>query len=160
MNDSLTQPVDQTTSETPKPISRLRKSKEQHEKAAKLIASGVPINKALIASGWSKHKANMGKRALTAPLMNAIAAEGVHLQELGRQALADPKAAEHAIAGRLMLNVMQGKDDAVQSVKTLGSHRAINCFVPDTQLGIQVNIGTLDALEDDSLIRTVTVDPK
>jgi hypothetical protein len=149
-------PTQSPNSDPPKQINRIRKTKEQIDKAAKLIAEGSPIMPALMQSGWTRAGANRGKAALSGRLINAIAKKGVHLSELGRQALADPKAAEAVIMGRLMLNATMGKDEGVQSAKLAGSHRSINCFVPDNTVAVQVNVSTLDSLDDDSLITTPT----
>lgn len=130
------------------------KAPEQHEKAAQLLAQGKPIRTALIEAGYSPKQAAKGKKALTAPILNALAKHGKHLRDMGRQALIDPTHMHELAVGRTMYAALTGDSKGLDAAKQLGSHKSVNCWQQDVSTGtviIQMQQPMQDALAKPTL---------
>jgi hypothetical protein len=103
----------------------------QQRRAARLLADGVPIRKALVAAGYSDAQARKGRAAIRsrAGLCKALEEESRRWTPEARTALS---------RGRLILNVIQGTDHGVRSAKLLGQERDLALWRPEVQQGIVV----------------------
>jgi hypothetical protein len=119
---------------------RAKHPAEDYIKAAKLIAQGEPVTKALPAAGFSEHLARKGKAGLTGPLKRALMAEmGKGYENLityGRNV--KPEDMRLAVLGGIARNLGQQTDKGVNSLKLAGSLRELNMFTADSQVGIIV----------------------
>ena len=104
---------------------------KQQRKAARLLADGVPIKRALIAAGYSDAQARKGVAAIRsrAGLCQALVEEGRRWT---------PEAREALIRGRLIWNVIHGVDHGVRSAKLLGSEKGLSMWQPASQVGMVV----------------------
>ena len=103
----------------------------QQRKAARLLASGVPIKRALIAAGYSEAQARKGIAAIRsrAGLRQALVEEGRRWT---------PEAMAALIRGRLIWNVIHGVDGGTRSAKLLGSEKHLSMWHRDDQQGIVI----------------------
>ena len=69
-------------------------------------------------------------------MWEALAREWNKLESLGRGISAERQ--ENLVPGRLVLNVITGKDDAVQSARQLGADKRISMWQPNSQVGLVV----------------------
>jgi len=113
----------------------MRKTREQKEKLAKLLADEVPITKALETAGWSPLQARKGWKAVPRDVFAILPKKAKALIEKGK---IDKKDMEHLLMGRLVENITKGKDGGSQSAKILGSHRDINLWTPEQMQGLIV----------------------
>lgn len=114
------------------------KTIKQKEKLAKLLADEVPVTKALEIAGWSPTQAAKGWAKVPKDVVKLLPKKAKALIEKGRMNKRD---LEHLVIGRLADNVVKGRDGGAQSAKILGSHREINAWTPDQQLGVII-LGT------------------
>ena len=106
-------------------------STKQQRKAARLLADGVPITRALIAAGCSDAQARKGVAAIRsrAGLCQAL------VEETKRRT---PEAREALVRGRLIWTVIHGVDHGVRSAKILGSEKGLSMWQRQNQTGIIV----------------------
>jgi hypothetical protein len=109
-----------------------RKTPQQKRRLAKLLASDVPVTKALEQAGWSHRSAAKGWERVPADVVAVLPAKARKLIERGRMPKKD---LEDLAIGRLAENIIKGKDGGAQSAKILGSHREINAWEPEGQQG-------------------------
>ncbi len=102
---------------------------------AKLDSPGMTLRKAFSDAGYSQGVADSGWAGVPNKVIKLLAKRGLRYKELGR---IDVETQELITRGRLVHNVLAGKDKAVNSAKLLGSDRRVNMFTPDTQVGIVV----------------------
>lgn len=112
-----------------------RKTPAQHKKLANLLAEEVPIGQALVQAGWSETQAKKGWGAVPDRVIATLPKKMKRLITKGKM---DKRDLEHLAIGRLAENVTSGKDGGAMSAKILGSHREINAWTPDQQLGVIV----------------------
>jgi len=103
----------------------------QQRKAARLLADGMPIKRALIAAGYSDAQARKGVAAIRsrAGLCQALVEESKRWTPEARAAL---------VRGRLIWNVIHGVDHGVRSAKILGSEKGLSMWQPQNQTGVIV----------------------
>lgn len=90
----------------------------------------------MLAAGYSQSTAKRGKASLSKPMLNALVKQGAQLEYLG--GLVSAERQEKIVRGRLLLNTFRGKDEAVQSVKLLGSDRRVAMWRDDAITGVIV----------------------
>jgi hypothetical protein len=103
--------------------------------AAKL-ASGQTIKQSMVEAGYPLSRAKRGIAGMSKKMLKALSAEGYDLAQYGKSLSLDTL--KNMVIGRLATNVVNGKDGGVMSAKTLGSHRELNLFVPESQVGVIV----------------------
>jgi len=113
-----------------------QKSTKQLKKFANAVARGCSLQSAMLDAGYSPSTARRGKAALSKPMWEALAREWNKLELLGRRI--SPERQEAIVRGRLVQNVITGRDDAVQSARQLGADRRISMWQPDSQVGLVV----------------------
>jgi len=112
-----------------------RKTPDQHKKLAQLLSDNVPVGEALVQAGWSERQAKKGMAAVPDKVLAVLPKKMKRLINLGKM---DKERRKDLIRGRLVDNIVQGKDGGAQSAKILGSDQELNLWTPDQQLGVIV----------------------
>jgi len=113
----------------------------QQRKAAQNLLEGKSIHASLLDAGYSPVTAAQGFRAIPATVL-ALMPQESNLVDLGRALTAEQQ--ENLVRGRLVLNVMKGKDSGVASAYRLGQDKRVNMFTPENQTGVVVlNVNAL-----------------
>ena len=92
------------------------------------------LRDALLAAGYSESQACRGMAAVPEGLLPYLVERNHKLEALGRMLSAESQ--ENVVRGRLLMNVVDGKDAGVQSAKLLGSDKRVAMFTPDSQVGV------------------------
>ena len=98
--------------------------------------------RALIDAGYSPKQARKGLFATlqtSGPLREAFENEIIKLVKLS-EILPLPHARANLVRVRLLMNVLSGKDAALQSAKLLGQDKEVAMWEPQQPAGIAVNI--------------------
>lgn len=115
---------------------KVKRPTPRQVKAARLLSDGQKsIRQAMKEAGYSQDTANAGMRAVPATVL-ALMPQESNLIDLGRAVT--PEQQENMVRGRLMLNVMKGRDAGVNSAYRLGQDKRVNMFQPDTQVGVVI----------------------
>ena len=112
------------------------KTKEQHEKLAKLLGEGVPACSALEQAGWSPTQAAKGYAKVPDAVLGMLPKKARKLIQLGKETGKEDR--RSLVYGRLIENVTKGTDKGTFSAKVLGSSSDTNMWVPESQLGLIV----------------------
>jgi hypothetical protein len=113
-----------------------QKSPRQIKRFASAIYKGHSLQCAMLEAGYSPSTARRGRAALSKPMLEALAREWNKLELLGRRI--GPEQQENLVRGRLVQNVITGRDDAVQSARQLGADKRITMWQADSQVGLVV----------------------
>ena len=99
--------------------------------------TGQPIKAVMIAQGFSENTANRGWAEVPAKALRLMSASarGKHLQQLGTIRPADQ---EKLVRGRLVHNVIEGKDAGAMSARALGSDKRVSMWQPDMRNGVVI----------------------
>lgn len=112
------------------------KASLRHSLAAENLSDPkLSIKDALVLAGYAEGSAKRGMASVPAKVLALMAKKGIRLKTLGE---IDADTQEKIVRGRLVHNVIRGKDAGVLSAKALGSDRRVNMFQGDQQLGIIV----------------------
>jgi hypothetical protein len=112
------------------------KTKAQHKKLAELLSQGdIPVSQALLAAGYTETQAKKGMAAVPDAVLKMLPKKAKRLMNLGK---ADKQSRTDLIRGRLMDNVLTGKDGGAMSAKILGQDRELNLWQPDSMTGLIV----------------------
>lgn len=115
---------------------KVKRATPRQVKAAALLANGeTSIRSAMKAAGYSEWTADAGMRAVPATVL-ALMPQESNLIDLGRAVT--PEQQENMVRGRLMLNVMKGRDAGVNSAYRLGQDKRVNMFQADSQVGVVI----------------------
>jgi hypothetical protein len=110
-----------------------RKTHAQHKKLASLLAQDVPVGEALRESGWSARQAMKGWSAVPDQVVIKLPKKAQRLMALGKT---DKESRKNLVRGRLVDNVVKGKDGGAMSAKILGSDTELNLWQPEMQQGL------------------------
>lgn len=114
----------------------VRKATSRQKKAAELLAQpDKTIEGALTEAGYSPMHARKGMAAVSATIL-ALMPRETNFVELGRALT--PEQQESLVRGRLVLNVIRGKDQGVNSAYRLGQDKRVNMFQADAQVGVLI----------------------
>lgn len=114
----------------------MRKPTERQRKAAELLAnSDRPIRTVMVEAGYSQNTADLGRAGIPATVL-ALMPQESNLVDLGKCLNAGDQ--EALVRGRLVINVIKGRDEAVNSAYRLGMDKRVNMFQPDVQTGIVI----------------------
>jgi hypothetical protein len=111
---------------------------ERHRKVAHgILVEGKPIRTALLDAGYSRASANQGLARIrrSVPLAAAYAQEVERLKNLP---VPPAEARAQIVRAKLLENVANNCDNAVQSIKLLGQDREVSMWQPEVQQGIIV----------------------
>lgn len=93
----------------------------------------------MLEAGYSEGKAGMGKAGLPVGVINQLASDGERYIKLGKQFSPDHRA--NIVRGKLLENVLFGKDSATKSLELLGKDIAVGIFKSDsTAVNVQINL--------------------
>ena len=111
---------------------------ERHRQVArKILVEGKPIRTALLEAGYSQPSANQGM----ARIRRSIPLAAAYAQEIERlKNLPVPTAEVRAqiVRAKLLENLRNNRDNAVQSLKLLGLDREVSLWQPESALGLIV----------------------
>ncbi len=110
-----------------------QKTPAQHKKLASLLAQDVPVGEALREAGWSERQSMKGWDAVPDKVIIKLPKKAQRLMELGKT---DKESRKNLVRGRLVDNVVKGKDGGAMSAKILGSDTELNLWQPDFQQGL------------------------
>jgi len=103
--------------------------------ATGILVEGKPIRTALLDAGYSQASANQGMARIrrSLPLAAAYAQE---VERLKNNLVPPPAVRAQIVRNKLLENVAQNRDNAVQSLKLLGQDRELSLWQPEAQAGI------------------------
>jgi hypothetical protein len=111
----------------------------RHQQVASGIRAGKPIRAAMMDAGYSTHRSKMGRTGLPKGVLNQLASDGERFRSLGRQFKPEDRA--DIVRGKLVENVLLGKDSATKSLELLGKDIAVGIFKSDsTAVNVQINL--------------------
>lgn len=116
-------------------MARKGKTAAQRVKLAELLAKDTPVCDALLESGYAPNQAAKGWTAVPDVVLAMLPKHGRKLAELGK---IDKDTRKHLIRGRLIDNIVRGKDGGAMSAKVLGAESELNMWIPDSQVGVIV----------------------
>lgn len=109
---------------------------ERHKKVARgILLEGKPIRQAMVDAGYSQASANQGMARIrrSVPLAAAYAQEVERLKNLP---VPPAEVRAQIVRAKLLENVRNNRDDAVQSLKLLGADRELSLWQPEHAQGI------------------------
>jgi hypothetical protein len=109
------------------------KTPAQHKKLASLLAQDIPVGEALRSAGWSARQSAKGWDAVPDKVMVKLPKKAKHLMALGKT---DKESRKNLLRGRLVDNIVKGKDGGAMSAKILGSDNDLNMWQPEFQQGL------------------------
>lgn len=118
---------------TDKPQRGRPKSPAQHKKLASLLAQDVPVGEALREAGWSQRQSMKGWDAVPDKVMIKLPKKAQRLMALGKT---DKESRKNLVRGRLVDNIVKGKDGGAMSAKILGSDSELGMWQPDQLAGV------------------------
>jgi hypothetical protein len=118
---------------TDKPQRGRPKTPAQHKKLASLLAQDVPVGEALREAGWSELQAKKGWDAVPDKVIVKLPKKAQRLMALGKT---DKESRKYLVRGRLVENVLKGKDGGAMSAKILGSDNELSMWQPEYQQGL------------------------
>lgn len=120
---------------------------DRHRNVARgILAEGKPIRTALLDAGYSQASANQGMARIkrSVPLATAYAQE---VERLKNSPVPPAAVRAQIVRNKLLENVAQNRDNAVQSLKLLGQDRELSLWQPEAQAGLIV-LSVPPALQD------------
>ena len=107
---------------------------------AECLVRGGTIEEAALKAGYSQTVAKRGKAGVSrqcwAEYRKQLDKRLDELKALGRSLT--PAEQEELVRGKLTMNVVEGKDEAAQSLKMLGQDKRVAMFTPDSMNGFVV----------------------
>ena len=111
----------------------------RHQRVADGLRKGKPVRTAMLEAGYSEGVANRGKSGLPKGVLNQLASDGERFRSLGRQFRPEDRA--DIVRGKLVENVLLGKDSATKSLELLGKDTAVGIFKSDSNVvAVQINL--------------------
>ena len=111
---------------------------DRHRQVArKVLAEGKPIRTALLEAGYSQASANQGMARIrrSVPLAAAYAQE---IERLRNLPVPTAEVRAQIVRAKLLENLRDNRDNAVQSLKLLGQDREVSLWQPENAQGIIV----------------------
>lgn len=100
----------------------------------------------MLEGGYSENHANLGRSGVPKGVINQLLSAGERFRSLGRQLKPEDRA--DIVRGKLVENVLLGKDSATKSLELLGKDTAVGIFKSDSSsVNVQINLpGGLEAM--------------
>ena len=111
----------------------VKQKRKQYPEMAKKLAKGIRPRDVLLEAGYSERQASKGWAAVPDGVKSLLPAKGKRLINLGS---VDPQMRRKLVRGRLIDNVIKGKDGGAMSAKILGSDSELNMWVPELNQGL------------------------
>lgn len=112
-----------------------RKTPAQHKKLASLLAQDVPVGEALREAGWTDRQAMKGWSAVPDRVIINLPKKAQRLMALGKT---DKESRKNLVRGRLVDNVVKGKDGGAMSARILGSDTELSMWQTEMQMGVVI----------------------
>lgn len=118
----------------------------RHQQVAAAIRKGAPISQAMAEAGYSPARASRGRNGLPKGVVNQLLSGGERYRNIGKQFKPEDRA--DIVRGKLVENVLLGKDSATKSLELLGKDTAVGIFKSDSNaVNVQINLpGGLEAM--------------
>ena len=113
----------------------VKQKRKQYPDMAKKLAKGIRPKDVLLSAGYSETQASKGWAAVPDGVKLLLPAKGKRLMNLGS---VDPQTRRKLVRGRLVDNVIKGKDGGSMSAKILGSDSELNMWVAEQNQGLVV----------------------
>ena len=113
----------------------VKQKRKQYPEMAKKLAKGIRPRDVLLEAGYSETQASKGWAAVPDGVKLLLPAKGKRLMNLGS---VDPQTRRKLVRGRLVDNVIKGKDGGSMSAKILGSDSELNMWVPEQNQGLVI----------------------
>jgi hypothetical protein len=113
----------------------VKQKRKQYPEMAKKLAKGLRPRDVLIEAGYSETQASKGWAAVPDGVKLLLPAKGKRLMNLGS---VDPQTRRKLVRGRLVDNVIKGKDGGAMSAKILGSDSELNMWQSEVQQGLVI----------------------
>lgn len=111
---------------------------DRHRQVAKgILLEGKPIRTALLEAGYSRASANQGMARIkrSVPLAAAYAQE---IERLKKLPVPPAEVRAQIVRAKLLENLRNNRDNAVQSLKLLGQDRELSLWQPESTQGVIV----------------------
>jgi hypothetical protein len=97
-------------------------------------------------AGYGQARASRGRNGLPKGVVNQLLSAGERFRSLGRQFKPEDRA--DIVRGKLVENVLLGKDSATKSLELLGKDTAVGIFKSDSSsVNVQINLpGGLESM--------------
>lgn len=93
----------------------------------------------MLDAGYSQSIANMGREGIPKGVIDQLSSGAERLRILGRQHKPEDRA--DIVRGKLVENVLLGKDSATKSLELLGKDTAVGIFKSDSNVvAVQINL--------------------
>ena len=109
---------------------------DRHRQVAKgILLEGKPIRTALLEAGYSRASANQGMARIkrSVPLATAYAQE---IERLKKLPVPPAEVRAQIVRAKLLENLRNNRDNAVQSLKLLGQDRELSLWQPEATQGV------------------------
>ena len=113
----------------------VKQKRKQYPEMAKKLAKGIRPRDVLLEAGYSETQAAKSWSAVPDGVKLLLPAKGKRLMNLGS---VDPQTRRKLVRGRLVDNVIKGKDGGSMSAKILGSDSELNMWQPEYQQGLVI----------------------
>jgi hypothetical protein len=113
----------------------VKQKRKQYPEMAKKLAKGLRPRDVLLDAGYSETQASKGWAAVPDGVKLLLPAKGKRLMNLGS---VDPQVRRKLVRGRLVENIIKGKDGGAMSAKILGSDSELNMWQQEFQQGVIV----------------------
>jgi hypothetical protein len=113
----------------------VKQKRKQYPEMAKKLAKGLRPRDMLLEAGYSETQASKGWAAVPDGVKLLLPAKGKRLMYLGS---VDLQTRRKLVRGRLVENIIKGKDDGAMSAKILGSDSELNMWVPEQNQGLVI----------------------
>ena len=111
----------------------------RHQRVADGLKKGKGISQAMLDAGYPKARAKRGFASLPKGVLNQLSSGAERLRILGRQHRPEDRA--DIVRGKLVENVLLGKDSATKSLELLGKDTAVGIFKSDSNVvAVQINL--------------------
>jgi hypothetical protein len=113
----------------------VKQKRKQYPDMAKKLAKGIRPKDVLLEAGYSETQARKGWSAVPDGVKILLPVKGKRLMNLGS---VDPQTRRKLVRGRLVDNVINGKDGGSMSAKILGSDSELNMWQPELNQGLVI----------------------
>lgn len=115
-------------------------SKRDQIRRARAVAAnlqaGDTIKDAMVKAGYSEGQASRGIAAVPDRVWRLLGKDSKQLAARG--AALTVETLKNLAMGRMADNLVEGKDKAAMTLKLAGSHRDLNLWTPDSQVGVVI----------------------
>jgi hypothetical protein len=134
----------------------IKQKRKQYPEMAKKLAKGIRPRDVLLEAGYSETQASKGWAAVPNGVKVLLPAKAKRLMNLGS---VDPQMRRKLVRGRLVENIIKGKDGGSMSAKILGSDSELNMWVPEQNQGLIILSVPQSAIDNKAEILNAPEEP-